>query len=260
MQQPGGDGFGRELRRPTDEGHLLRQPNRIEHPFGLAENPFGITTLLIRRHSSCPRRSRPGGEWQSSFSQSCIRSTADRDQNARLFGEDVPGELHEEAVIVALHWVVRVVLGDCRTVWYLVFGVDRADRAHIGLVAGSTRRTFVDIHIQQLVAENLYRLQVRRVTVLDDTAAGHLLGVQGVRCWIELVNALHRANIDTRTIFRADTRLRDDRNSSHDTFVPADAARETYVQVHVQPATRPASSIHLRKSDCSNSSRNFTLR
>jgi hypothetical protein len=50
---------------------------------------------------------------------------------------------------------------------------------------------------------------------LDDPAARLELGDQTVRRRDELVDALHRTDVDTRQVLHADARLGDDRQASH---------------------------------------------
>src|ERR1700730_4335838 len=97
----------------------------------------------------------------------------------------------------------------------MLLGVDRSDRAHVGLVARRARRALVDVHIQDAVFKCPDRIRARLMRVLGDAAAGLFLGEQCVGLRVELVDALHRTDVDARTILHIDARLCDDRKPGH---------------------------------------------
>jgi hypothetical protein len=115
-------------------------------------------------------------------------------------------------VIVPLVGIGRVVRGVRRAVWHVLFRVNRPHRAHVVLVAGGTGRALVGVHIQQAVAEDCHRVLVRHVCVLDGAAASLVLREQHPFRHVQLVDALHGADVDARPILHVDARLGDDRD------------------------------------------------
>src|SRR5205823_228720 len=123
-------------------------------------------------------------------------------------------------VVVALVRILGVVAGVRRTVGYVLLRVDRPDRTDIGLVTRGTRRALGGVHVEQAVAEVADRFRIRRMGVLDDAAAGLVLGEQPVVGRIELVDALHRADVHARAVLHIDASLGDDRDARHHSTVP----------------------------------------
>ena len=83
----------------------------------------------------------------------------------------------------------------------MLFGVDRTDRTDVGLVARSAGRAFFEVHVQDAVPEDPNGIGIRGVGGLDGPAARFVLGEQHVLLRIELIDALHRADIDAGAIF-----------------------------------------------------------
>src|SRR5262245_42047817 len=111
-------------------------------------------------------------------------------------GEHVAAELDEERVVVALVLVGAVVVRLRRPVGHDLLRVDRADRADVRLVARRARRALLGVDVEDAVAEDRHRLRVGLVDVLPLAVAGFHLGEQDVVLRVELVDALHRADVD----------------------------------------------------------------
>src|SRR5438477_13205276 len=103
-------------------------------------------------------------------------------------------------MVVALICVFGVVGLARRPVGNVLLGVDRSYGTHVGLVARGARGALLGVHVQDAVAEDGDRIRVRAVGVLGHPASGLGLGEQHVVLGIELVDALHGADIDTCTI------------------------------------------------------------
>gem|GEM_PF-3010250 len=119
-------------------------------------------------------------------------------------------------MVVALVLIFRVVLLLRRSVGHHLFGVDRADGTHVGLIARGARRALFGVHVQEAVAEGRDRVRIRRMTVFDLSITGLDLREQHVVRRVELVDALHRADIDARTILYVDASFGDDRDTGHE--------------------------------------------
>ena len=100
----------------------------------------------------------------------------------------------------------------------MLFGVDGADRADVGLVARRAGRAFVEVDVEDAVAEHGDHVGVRGVGVLDGPAASLDLGEEPVVVRVELVDALHRADVDARSVLHVDARFGDDCEAGHVSF------------------------------------------
>ncbi len=158
-----------------------------------------------------------------------------------LVREHVAAVLHEECVVVPLVGILRVVLSACRrSIGEVLFGVDRAHRTDIGLVARSAGRAFLEVHVQETGAEDCdgtfdYLVSLEWITARENlclvgpagTGKSHLLVALGhaaidaghrVRYFTaaELVETLYRGLADNsvgrviETILKADLILIDE--------------------------------------------------
>src|SRR5680860_101502 len=133
-----------------------------------------------------------------------------------LVREHVAAVLDEERVVVALVRILRVVLrARWRSIREVLLGVDRAHRTDVGLIARRARRALLEVHVQDAVTEDTDRVGIGGVRGFDDPAAGFLLGEQHVLLGIELIDALHGADIHARSILHVDARFSDDRETGH---------------------------------------------
>jgi site-specific recombinase XerD len=140
----------------------------------------------------------------------CVALSAD------LVREHVAAVLDEKCVVVPLVGIFCVVLrARRRSIGEVLVGVDRAHRTDIGLVARSAGRAFLEVHVQDALPEDSDRTGIREVGGFDDAAARFVLGEQHVLLRIELVDALHRADIDAGSILHVDAGFGDDRETGH---------------------------------------------
>lgn len=84
---------------------------------GRASSP---SSRSFRFGGSVQHEAPPGGLWS----------------DEQLVREDSAAVIDEERVVVSLVGVRRVVLGVGGAVGDVLFGIDRSDRAHVGLIAG----------------------------------------------------------------------------------------------------------------------------
>ena len=157
-----------------------------------------------------------------------------------LIGKHVPAVLLEERVIVSFVGVISVVPGRRRrSVRKVVVRVDRTDGTNTGLVARRAGRTFVEVHVEEAVAEDRDGVNARSVTVLDNAGTGLLLGEENVLLRVELVDALHRTHVDThvdtRAVLHIDTCFGDDRDARQATLLPTSS--DTAALLVERPAT-----------------------
>ena len=150
-------------------------------------------------------------------------------------GEDCAALLDEESVVVPLVRVGRIVLNRCGSIGYVLFGVDRAYWANIGLVARRARRAFIEVDVQDAVAEDRDRVVDRGVFVLDDGAASLLL--DSTRLVAELCSLTRRTRIHRRPVFDRNACFGGDGDSSHRMLLDA----YWDVSQGPQPTKRPAS-------------------
>ena len=107
-----------------------------------------------------------------------------------------------------------------------LLGVDRADRADVGLIAGRARRALVHVHVQHRVTEDGDASGLGWC-VFSYAAAGLLLGEEQVLGGVELVDALHGADVDARPVLGVDARLGDDCDSRTWGGLPGQARANT---------------------------------
>jgi hypothetical protein len=148
----------------------------------------------------------------------------ERGQRTCSISEHAAAVVDEERVVMAFVRIRRVVGRAGRAVRHVLLGIDRPDRADVGLVAGGTRGALIKVHVQDAVAEDSNGVCVRRMTVFHHATPGRLFGDQHILRGVELVDALHRTYIDARTILYGNTRFGDDRDSSHAAPIPAASA------------------------------------
>jgi glycosyltransferase involved in cell wall biosynthesis len=101
--------------------------------------------------------------------------------------------------------------------------IDSTHRANVGLVAGRTRRALIEVDVQNAVTKDRHSICVGCVAVLHHSASCCLLRDQDTLGSVELIDALHRANINARAVFHADTSLSDNCNPGHARVYPGRA-------------------------------------